>query len=219
MRNGESGERGASGTSGTSGAFGTSGTSRAPAPLRVACILGGPAEADCRPPGVAHWLDELAGERGDVALSVLDLADYDLPVCYPEHPTGPMHSFTAELAWAEGFVVVTPECNRSFPAKLKQAIDVCYDEWHAKPVGFVSYGFGCDGVHAVEQLRSVFTELHTVTVRDSVGIDLRFTDEKFPAGGSIYSDGLVRAAGALLDQLTWWGLALREARAARPYVA
>jgi NAD(P)H-dependent FMN reductase len=216
MRNDESGEQGALGSSGTSDA---SDTPRAPAPLRVACILCGRTEADYHPPGVAHWLDELAGERGDMALSVLDLADYDLPVRYPEHPTGPMHSFTGRLAWAEGFVVVTPECNRSFPAELKQAIDMCYDEWHAKPVGFVSYGFGCDGVHAVEQLRSVFTELHAVTVRDSVGIDLRFTDEKFPAGGSIYSDGLVRAAGALLDQLTWWGLALREARAARPYVA
>ncbi|WBB57818.1 NAD(P)H-dependent oxidoreductase [Streptomyces sp. WMMC500] len=210
MRNGDSGIREAPGLAGAPAA---------PAGLRIACILGGQAETDCGPPAVAHWFDELAGERGDIALRVLDLADYDLPVRYPEHPTAQMSSFTAELAWAEGFVVVTPECNRSFPAQLKHAIDMGYDEWHAKPVGFVSYGFGCDGVRAVEHLRSVFTELHTVTVRDSVGIDLRFTDEKFPAGGSLYSDGLVRAAGALLDQLTWWGLALREARAARPYVA
>jgi hypothetical protein len=27
------------------------------------------------------------------------------------------------------------------------------------------------------------------------------------------------AVAAMLDQLTWWGLALREARAARPYVS
>ncbi|GAA2663492.1 NAD(P)H-dependent oxidoreductase [Streptomyces aculeolatus] len=211
MTNGESG--------GVREAPGVSGARGASARLRVACILAGRAEADCRPPAVASWLDELAGERSDVALRVLDLADYDLPTHYPEQPDAQLSSFTGELARAEGFVVVTPECNRSFPAQLKHAIDMGYDEWHAKPVGFVSYGFGCDGVRAVEQLRSVFTELHTVTVRDSVGIDLRFTDEKFPAGGSIYSDGLVRAAGALLDQLTWWGLALREARATRPYVA
>ncbi|WP_326797126.1 NAD(P)H-dependent oxidoreductase [Streptomyces sp. NBC_01808] len=216
MRNGESGVRG---TPGPAAASGPSGAAGAGAPLRIACILGGQEEPDCRPPAAAHWLDELAGARGGMTLRVLDLADYDLPLRYPAHPTEQMASFTAELAWAEGFVVVTPECNRSFPAQLKHAIDIGYDEWHAKPVGFVSYGFGCDGVRAVEHLRSVFTELHTVTVRDSVGIDLRFTDEKFPAGGSLYSDGLVRAAGALLDQLTWWGLALREARATRPYVA
>lgn len=210
MRNGESAPRETPGPSGAPGG---------PAGLRIACILGGPAESGCGSPAVAHWLGELAGERGDVLLRVLDLADYDLPLHSPGHPTAQISSFTGELAWAEGFVVVTPECNRSFPALLKHAIDLGYDEWHAKPVGFVSYGFGCDGVRAVEHLRSVFTELHTVTVRDSVGIDLRFTDEKFPAGGSLYSDGLVRAAGALLDQLTWWGLALREARATRPYVA
>lgn len=32
-------------------------------------------------------------------------------------------------------------------------------------------------------------------------------------------EGRDRAAGLMLDQLGWWGLALREARAARPYVS
>ena len=69
-------------------------------------------------------------------------------------------------------MVVTPEYNHSFPASLKQAIDYAYDEWQAKPVGFVSYGCGSAGLHAVDQLRTVFTALHAVTVRDGVGIDL-----------------------------------------------
>ncbi|AVZ74202.1 NADPH-dependent FMN reductase [Streptomyces lunaelactis] len=64
-------------------------------------------------------------------------------------------------------------------------------------------------VVAVEQLRSVFTELHTVTLRNGVSINL--LDEAL--------DDRDRAAGLMLDQLGWWGLALREARAARPYVS
>jgi hypothetical protein len=31
------------------------------------------------------------------------------------------------------------------------------------------------------------------------------------------ADGVGKAATVLLDQLAWWGLTLREGRAARPY--
>lgn len=106
-------------------------------------------------------------------------------------------------------MVVTPEYNRSFPASLKQAIDYAYDEWRTKPVAFVSYGHGSRGLYAVEQLRSVFTELHTVTLRNGVSINL--LDDT--------GEDRDRAAALMMDQLGWWGLALREARAARPYVS
>ncbi|MGC5020977.1 NADPH-dependent FMN reductase [Micromonospora sp. DT47] len=49
----------------------------------------------------------------------------------------------------------------------KQAIDYADDEWQAKRVGFVSYGCCSIGMHAVDQLRTVFTALHAVTVRDA----------------------------------------------------
>jgi NAD(P)H-dependent FMN reductase len=120
--------------------------------------------------------------------------------------------FTDAVARAEAFAVVTPEYNRSFPASLKQAIDYAYEEWHAKPVGFVSYGSRSHGLYAVEALRCVFAELHTVTMRDGVSLDLL-------AQGGVETGELEHEAGVLLDELTWWGLALREARIRRPYVA
>lgn len=186
--------------------------------LNLACLVGSTREGR-RGAEIAHWFAGVAGERDDLAPALLDLADFDFPAHYPEQPTPGIRKFTDELAPAEAFVVITPEYNRSFPASLKQAIDYGYDEWHAKPVGFVSYGFGSPGLYAVEQLRTVFTELHTVTVRDSVGIDLAGTDENCRPVESTHAEALACAAGTLLDQLTWWGLALRDARAARPYVS
>jgi NAD(P)H-dependent FMN reductase len=49
---------------------------------------------------------------------------------------------------------------------LKQAIDNAYDEWHAKPVAFVSYGCDSVGLHAMYRLRTAFTALHVVTMHD-----------------------------------------------------
>ena len=69
---------------------------------------------------------------------------------------------------ADAFVVITPEYNHSYPAALKQFIDLIKAEWQAKPASFVSYGGMSGGLRVVEHLRNVFTEMHTVTIRDIV---------------------------------------------------
>ncbi|CAO0829500.1 hypothetical protein SMICM17S_09312 [Streptomyces microflavus] len=130
---------------------------------------------------------------------MLDLAEFDFPVHYPERATEQMTEFAGAIGKAEAFVVVTPEYNRSFPASLKQAIDFAYDEWQTKPVGFVSYGHGSSGLYAVEQLRSVFTELHTVTLRNGVALDFLHTPLEDRAGACARD----RAVRLMLDQLGW----------------
>jgi NAD(P)H-dependent FMN reductase len=159
---------------------------------------------------VAGWFAGVAKQRDDVEVELVDLADFDFPAHLPQRPTGEMNRFAAVVERSDGFVVVTPEYNRSFPASLKQAIDYAYDEWHAKPVGLVAYGHCSRGYHAMAALRMVFAELHTVTMRDEVTFDLM---EKEP--GPEHEP----AASLLLDELVWWSEALRTARAARPYVA
>lgn len=186
------------------------------APLRVAVIIGSTREG--RVGGtVGSWFTERARERTDLEVRLVDLTDFSFPARYPERASAEMREFCAEVGRAEGFVVVTPEYNRSFPASLKQAIDFAYDEWQAKPVAFVSYGCRSAGLHAVEALRSVFTELHTVTMRDGVSFDvLAGVPGEAERGGDEHDE---RAVTRMLDQLVWWGLALRTARAARPYVS
>jgi NAD(P)H-dependent FMN reductase len=167
---------------------------------------------------IARWFVDRAKQRDDLELDVLDLAEFDFPARYPEEVTAEMNRFTGSIDRADGFVVVTPEYNRSFPASLKQAIDYGYDEWHAKPVGFVSYGCRSRGHYAVEGLRVVFTELHTVCVRDEVSIDLMDVTLR-PDGSPRHVDGLEPTVTVMLDQLLWWSNALRTARATNPYVA
>ena len=71
-------------------------------------------------------------------------------------------------------------------------------------------------LRAVEHLRQVFAELHAVTVRDTVSFHNAgafFDDEgrhKDPAAPDA-------AAKVMLNQLVWWALALREAKAVRAY--
>jgi NAD(P)H-dependent FMN reductase len=176
--------------------------------MRIAVIVGSTREGRVGD-SVAAWFVGVAKQRGDVDIEVVDLVDFVFPARYPSVVTAEMNRFTAAVGRADGFVVVTPEYNRGVPASLKQAIDFAYDEWHAKPVGFVAYGCRSRGFHAVAALRVVFTDLHTHTVRDEVALDL-MENEPGPAQEP--------AAATMLDQVVWWGEALRAARAARPYV-
>ncbi|WP_436758049.1 NADPH-dependent FMN reductase [Streptosporangium sp. V21-05] len=191
-------------------------------PIRLAVIIGSVREGRLGPT-VAEWFAGRARRHEDLDVDVIDLAEIPLPMVLPRFGAGPaveasraLGALTPRLARADAFAVVTPEYNHSFPASLKNAIDWHDRQWHAKPVGFVSYGGISGGLRAVEQLRLVFAELHAVTVRDTVsfhGAWKHFDDEGAPTSPQS-CDG---AAGILLGQLTWWARTLREGRTARPY--
>jgi NAD(P)H-dependent FMN reductase len=191
------------------------------APLKVAVILGSNREGRFGPV-VADWFLSRAAGHPDIETEVVDVAEPALPFALSYRPgpeaRGQLALVTPKLARADAFVVLTPEYNHSFPAPLKNLIDWHHAEWQAKPVAFVSYGGISGGLRAVEQLRQVFAELHAVSVRDTVSFHnagALFDDEgrhKDPAAGDA-------AAKSMLDQLVWWGHALREAKERRPYGA
>ncbi|MFF5255400.1 NADPH-dependent FMN reductase [Streptomyces leeuwenhoekii] len=187
------------------------------APLQVTLIIGSNRHGRFGPV-VADWLLGRLRDREDLAVEVVDVAQTDLPTTFAPGPeaSAALAEITPKLARADAFVVLTPEYNHSFPAALKNLIDWHYAEWRAKPVALVSYGGLAGGLRAVEHLRQVFAELHAVTVRDTVSFH--------NAGASFDDEGRLEdpsgpdaAAKVMLDQLAWWGTALREAKEKRPY--
>jgi NAD(P)H-dependent FMN reductase len=190
-------------------------------PLRVAIISGSTRDGRFGPT-VAEWIRRQAAQRPELDLDLIDLVETPLPTVFPafggqldEADAALLAAVRPRIAAADAFVVVTPEYNHSFPAPLKNAIDWHNAEWHAKPVGFVSYGGISGGLRAVEQLRLVFAELHAVGIRETVSFASAW--DKFDADGEAVDPAAAGAAKSLLDQLTWWALALKEAKAVRPY--
>ena len=191
-------------------------TSRAPAQVTSVAVIVGSTRPDRRAPRIVRWLMAQLDERADLRVDLLDLDDIDLPARLPAADAPGAVALTRRVADADAFIVVTPEYNHGYPASLKQAIDVPYREWNAKPVAFVSYGGMSGGIRAVEQLRQVFAELHAVTIRDGVALP----GSKVDANGTAEdAEGCAAAAKVMLDELVWWALALRDARAVRPYGA
>ncbi len=126
---------------------------------------------------VAEWFVSEVAEPGPFDVELVDLAEVNLPMFdEPRHPRlgqyehEHTHRWSATVARADAFVMVVPEYNYSYNAALKNAIDYLYDEWHHKPVGFVSYGGAGAGTRAVQALKQVVTTLRMVPIFESVNI-------------------------------------------------
>lgn len=195
--------------------------SRTDKAIRLAVIVASNREGRFAPV-ISQWFLDRAEEFGGLEVDVVDVAEVALPTTFSFGKSGDVqteHAGTAaKLAAADAFVVITPEYNHSYPAGLKNLIDWYNAEWHAKPIGFVSYGGVSGGLRAVEHLRQVFAELHAVTIRDTVSFHGpwgQFDDD----GQHTDPDACNTAAKSLLDRLSWWALALRDARSVRPFAA
>lgn len=188
-------------------------------PLRVGIVLGSTRTgrfAD-RP---AEWLLGLARGYDGVAFELVDLRAYPLPLFdEPKSPLRAPSQHEVALRWGhkvaelDAFVFVSGEYNHSIPASLKNALDYLYGEWNRKPAAFVAYG-NAGGARAVEQLRLILVELQVASLRSAVHIGRpEFLD--LLVNGKTFADFpyLEHAARVMLDDLIWWGQALRAARA------
>ncbi len=183
--------------------------------LRVAVIVG-----SVRPgrngESVAKWVYEIAKQRSDISVELVDLMEFNLPILDEPIPSAAhQYSKAHTKAWSDriasfdAYVVVTAEYQHGIPGGLKNALDYLHDEWHNKVVGFVSYG-SAGGVRAVEQLRLVFAELEVATVRAQVFFSLltEFENRRTFKPSPDKVDQVKR----LLGQLVSWGTAFKGLR-------
>jgi len=129
-------------------------------------LIMGSVRAGRRCPQIAAWVISLANKSGQLACDIVDLKDWHLP--FGDEPGIPargayMHDHTkawsAKIAGADGFVIVSPQYNWGYPAVLKNALDHLYKEWTGKPLVIVTYG-GRGGGKCAEQLRQVAAGLN-----------------------------------------------------------
>ncbi len=70
---------------------------------------------------------------------------------------------------ANGFIIVSPEYNHSFPGELKLLLDEFYDEYKHKPVGICGVSRGkLGGGRMVESLKLVLNEFSMIILRNAV---------------------------------------------------
>lgn len=166
----------------------------------------------------ATWIYEQAKKHDDLQVELIDLAEVNLPFLDEAIPAS-MGKYEKEhtKAWAkridaiDAFIFVTPEYNHSYSPVLKNAIDFVFQEWHYKPVGYVSYGSLAGGSRAVEHLRTIAAETKMYDIREQVLIPNYWSglNEK---GEFQFNEHNEHAASDMIKSLTFWGSVMKKAR-------
>lgn len=170
----------------------------------------------------ASWIFDLASKRDDMEVELVDIRDFDLPF-FNEAASNLWMPSTDERAkkWQEkigefdGFIFVVAEYNRSITGALKNAIDQAYLEWNKKPAAYFGYG-SVGAARAIEHLRLINIETQMAPVRAGVHIGGSDFFKIHPLGSnddiSTIEAGILPSANEMLEQLAWWGNALKDAR-------
>lgn len=199
-------------------------------PIKIKIILGSTRKNRfSEKPG--QWIFEETKKLEGVEAEILDLHDYSMP--FFESPIPPsmaqgkyenemVQKWAAKINDGDAFIIVTPEYNHGYPAVLKNALDVVYQEWNRKPVGFVSYGSAV-GARSVEQLRQVAVELQMAPIRHAVHIPVDIFFAAMMGKGSqdheifepIRKGHTGDPVQKFFDDLLWWAKALKAGREAK----
>jgi NAD(P)H-dependent FMN reductase len=167
----------------------------------------------------ARWIHDIASQRNDITVEILDLRDYPMPF-FDEVASNawvPSQNEVAErwqkkVAQFDGYIFVTAEYNRGIPAVLKNALDYAYPEWNRKPAAVVGYG-SVGAARAAEQLRLIAIELQMAPTRTGVHIQGADFMAVWKHGKEIAELPYLRQnATDMLDQLVWWTKSLKTAR-------
>ena len=166
---------------------------------------------------IANWFIERAKKDGRFEIVVADLKEVNLPIFdEPKHPRFQQYEhdhtkrWSAIVAAADAFVIVTPEYNFSAPPSIVNALDYLFREWQHKPAGFVSYGGVSGGIRSVQATKLMLTSLKVMPIPEAVTIPFFF--KMMNEGVFNGSEELDKAIPSMLDELHKWAVACKTMR-------
>lgn len=160
----------------------------------------------------AQLIKKMADAREDITTLLIQPGDFSLPYDgNDDESRDPRYSDIT--ARADGFVIVVPEYNHSFPGSLKRLLDSEFDNYKHKPVIFagVSNG-GWGGVRAIESLLHPVRTMGLITT--STDIQFPRIQDLFDENGELKSEHWDRYDKIIhnaLNELIWLAKALKTA--------
>lgn len=158
----------------------------------------------------AQFVAEIGRTYPNLQIEFVDPKDFTFPGDGND-PEGKDPRYSALTAKADGFFIVTPEYNHSFPGSLKRMLDSELKNYIHKPVALAGASSGAwGGVRAVEAL--------VVSVRE-MGLVATFTSCYFPRvqdafdeNGKPTDERTKSAVRRAYDELIWMAKVLKTGR-------
>lgn len=163
---------------------------------------------------VARLVAEVGNTFDEVETEVIDPKDFHFPGDGND-PEGKDPRYTAITERADGFFIVSPEYNHSFPGSLKRMLDSELKNYIHKPVAFAGVSSGpWGGVRGIEALVGTVREMGLV----SVFKDMQFpkVQELFDEQGVLLNENYREYVKSAWIELIWMTKVLKSGRENEP---
>jgi len=105
----------------------------------------------------------------NIDTEILDVRDYSITATDGSGESDLAKKFASKIIKSSAIIIISPEYNHGYPGELKIMLDLLYEEYFDKPIGFCGVSkSSLGGVRAVEQLRLVAVGLHMIPIYDAV---------------------------------------------------
>lgn len=173
-------------------------------------ILLGTVRPQRRTENAARLIEKVGRSINGIEVVLVDPKDYNFPYDGND-PENKDPRYTEITKKADGFFIVTPEYNHSFPGTLKRMLDSELQNYIHKPVAFAGVSDGIfGGARAIESLVN--------TVRE-MGLVATFSDIYFPEAqnlfdekGNIKDKSYIKRIERGYTELIWMAKALKWGR-------
>jgi NAD(P)H-dependent FMN reductase len=169
-------------------------------------ILSSSIRTDRQSHRVALYFEHYITNSKLATVEILDLKTYDFPLFEErlknqKNPIAEAVAFKNKIVAADGIIIVTPEYNGSFPASLKNAIDLLYEEWKHKPISIATVSAGpYGGTQCLIALQFVLWKIMAFTV--PAPFLVANVSENYDAkGNAIHKETTDRYATAFVSEL------------------
>ncbi|WP_409021663.1 NADPH-dependent FMN reductase [Dellaglioa sp. P0083] len=163
--------------------------------VKIAVILGSSRENSIGK-RLIKYIEGVAKNQDNIEFSFLKLSDYQLTFFHEK--LAPMQNenrqlpenearWIADVATADGFIILTPEYNHAIPAVLKNAIDYLAFEGQRKPVKIMGYSDNMRGAQfATAELVPILNRLGFITLPAPTLLGI--VDQIFTEDGQLIDD-------------------------------
>jgi len=173
-------------------------------------VLAGTTRVQRKSIHAARLVESIGRDIQGIKVQLVDPLDFNFPGDGND-PEGKDPRYSQLTKQADGFFIVSPEYNHSFPGSLKRMLDSELENYVHKPVALAGASSGMwGGVRAVEALVN--------TVRE-MGLVVTFSDVYFPKvqdifddQGKLLNDYYLKSVRKAYDELIWMAKALKAAR-------
>lgn len=176
-------------------------------------VLGGTTRVQRESIKAAHYIADFARKLPDVNVIFVDPKDFNFPGDGND-PEGKDPRYSEIVAKADGFFIVTPEYNHSFPGSLKRMLDSELELYNHKPVAFAGASNGnWGGVRAVESLLTAVRETGLVTL--SWDVYFPYVQKIFDENGQIveeYRERYENSLGKIFNELLLFARLFKQIR-------